>query len=89
VCKHGLRYVRPYHFDFVCNVKRRQAGQRLVDLFAREFPQRPREVHRRPSSTLPLHHPRSSALCEGRTVMYPGTTRVSVGAARREFSGVH
>jgi len=41
---HGLKYVRPYHFDFVMNVKKRQKGLKLVDLFLHEFPQRSREV---------------------------------------------
>ena len=47
----GARLVRPYAFDFVCHVKQRQAGLDVVDLFAREFPGRPRryyeEAHRR------------------------------------------
>ena len=38
----GLRYVLPYHFDFRLNVKKRMIGMRVVDLFEREFPVRPR-----------------------------------------------
>ena len=41
----GVRLVRPYAFDFVCHVKRRQAGLDVVDLFAREFPGRPRSYY--------------------------------------------
>ena len=41
----GLRLVRPYPFDFVCHVKRRNEGVDVVHLFAREFPARPRRYY--------------------------------------------
>jgi hypothetical protein len=41
----GVRLVRPYAFDFVCHVKRRQAGLNVVEAFAREFPGRPRSYY--------------------------------------------
>ena len=41
----GLRLVRPYPFDFVCHVKRRNEGVDVVELFAREFPARPRRYY--------------------------------------------
>ena len=41
----GVRLVRPYAFDFVCHVKRRQAGLDVVEAFAREFPGRPRSYY--------------------------------------------
>ena len=41
----GLRLVRPYPFDFVCHVKRRNEGLDVVNLFAREFPARPRRYY--------------------------------------------
>ena len=40
-----LRYCAPYDFDFVCGVKARWAGRRLCDLFASEFPMRPKEYY--------------------------------------------
>ena len=41
----GLRVVRPYPFDFVCHVKKRQEGLDVVDMFAREFSARPRSYY--------------------------------------------
>jgi hypothetical protein len=38
----GMRFVLPYHFDFRLHVKKRMVGQSVVDLFASEFPVRPR-----------------------------------------------
>lgn len=35
VVVNGCRLVRPYHFDFVCNVRQRWVGQSIVDIFAR------------------------------------------------------
>ena len=29
--------VKPYHFDFSCSVKRRQAGKSVIDIFVKEF----------------------------------------------------
>ncbi|MEW5300121.1 MAG: hypothetical protein WDW36_003075 [Sanguina aurantia] len=40
-----LRLVRPYHFDFKCNVKGRWDGQLLLDVFCKEFPALPREYY--------------------------------------------
>lgn len=37
-----LRYVLPYHFDFKLHAKKRMVGVPIVDLFASEFPVRPR-----------------------------------------------
>ena len=45
VCVGGLRLVRPYPFDFVCHVKKRLEGLNVVDMFAREFPARPRSYY--------------------------------------------
>ncbi|CAG9464773.1 unnamed protein product [Pedinophyceae sp. YPF-701] len=41
----GLRFVRPYHFEFFANVKKRWAGKKLIDLFADEFSVRPRAYY--------------------------------------------
>ena len=30
----GMRLVRPYHFDFVCNVKQRWHGMNILDVFS-------------------------------------------------------
>lgn len=38
----NLRYVLPYHFDFKLHAKKRMVGVPIVDLFASEFPVRPR-----------------------------------------------
>ena len=37
--------VRPYPFDFVCHVKKRLEGLDVVDMFAREFPARPKTYY--------------------------------------------
>lgn len=42
----GIRTCAPYDFDFVCGVKARWAGERLCEMFAREFPMRPIEYYR-------------------------------------------
>lgn len=34
----NLRLVKPYYFDFKCNIKARWEGLTLVDLFTQEFP---------------------------------------------------
>jgi len=41
----GVRFVVPYFFDFICGVKARWAGKRLCELFAEEFPMRPRAYY--------------------------------------------
>lgn len=38
----NLRYVLPYYFDFRLHAKKRMVGVPIVDLFATEFPVRPR-----------------------------------------------
>ncbi|XP_049934630.1 RNA pseudouridine synthase 7 isoform X1 [Nymphaea colorata] len=45
VFKDGKRLVKPYFFEFICNVKNRWAGKTVVDLFAHEFRQRPRDYY--------------------------------------------
>ncbi|KAG0570465.1 hypothetical protein KC19_6G164400 [Ceratodon purpureus] len=45
VIVNGTRMVRPYFFEFLAHVKRRWAGKTVVDLFAQEFRQRPREYY--------------------------------------------
>ncbi|PIN25878.1 tRNA pseudouridine(32) synthase [Handroanthus impetiginosus] len=41
----GIRYVRPYYFEFISHAKNRWAGKTIVDLFADEFKGRPREYY--------------------------------------------
>ena len=41
----GVRFVQPYAFDFVCHVKKRQEGVTIVELFIREFPNRPKSYY--------------------------------------------
>jgi hypothetical protein len=38
----GLRFVLPYFFDFSMHAKKRMVGRSPVDVFAAEFPVRPR-----------------------------------------------
>jgi 23S rRNA-/tRNA-specific pseudouridylate synthase len=45
------RLVRPYHFDFLCSIKQRWAGQTIVDIFCREFPARSRDYYLRALAT--------------------------------------
>ncbi|KAJ1417875.1 Pseudouridine synthase, RsuA/RluB/C/D/E/F [Sesbania bispinosa] len=44
-CRRGIRYVRPYYFEFIAHVKNRWAGKTIVDLFAEEFKGRPYEYY--------------------------------------------
>ncbi|CAK9181472.1 unnamed protein product [Ilex paraguariensis] len=44
-CFAGIRYVRPYYFEFICHVKNRWAGKTIVDMFAEEFKGRPRDYY--------------------------------------------
>lgn len=37
--------VKPYHFDFSCSVKRRQAGKSVIDIFVKEFSGRSRAYY--------------------------------------------
>ncbi|KAL6517977.1 hypothetical protein OROMI_033678 [Orobanche minor] len=41
----GIRYVRPYYFEFIANAKGRWAGKTIVDLFADEFRGRDRDYY--------------------------------------------
>ncbi|XP_038684188.1 RNA pseudouridine synthase 7-like isoform X2 [Tripterygium wilfordii] len=41
----GMRYVRPYYFEFISHVKNRWAGKTVVDLFAEEFKGRPYDYY--------------------------------------------
>jgi hypothetical protein len=45
VLRDGLRFVRPYYFDYFAFVKTRWVGATVVDLFTREFTGRPREYY--------------------------------------------
>jgi hypothetical protein len=45
VLRDGLRFVRPYFFDYFAFVKTRWVGATVVDLFTREFTGRPREYY--------------------------------------------
>ncbi|KAH1126299.1 RNA pseudouridine synthase 7 [Glycine soja] len=45
VFRNGIRYVRPYYFEFIAHVKNRWAGKTIVDLFAEEFKGRPYEYY--------------------------------------------
>ncbi|KAL6494961.1 hypothetical protein OROGR_030880 [Orobanche gracilis] len=41
----GIRYVRPYYFEFIAHAKGRWAGKTIVDLFADEFRGRDRDYY--------------------------------------------
>ncbi|CAJ1975091.1 unnamed protein product, partial [Sphenostylis stenocarpa] len=45
VFRNGIRFVRPYYFEFIAHVKNRWAGKTIVDLFAEEFKGRPYEYY--------------------------------------------
>ncbi|MED6198277.1 hypothetical protein PIB30_064643 [Stylosanthes scabra] len=45
VFRNGIRYVKPYYFEFIAHVKNRWAGKTIVDLFAQEFKGRPYEYY--------------------------------------------
>ncbi|XP_019253599.1 PREDICTED: RNA pseudouridine synthase 7 isoform X1 [Nicotiana attenuata] len=45
VFRNGIRYVRPYYFEFISHVKNRWAGKTIVDLFSEEFKGRPRDYY--------------------------------------------
>lgn len=42
---HFLVQVKPYHFDFICSVKKRNQGQNIIDIFSHEFPARDRQYY--------------------------------------------
>ncbi|CAH9061589.1 unnamed protein product [Cuscuta epithymum] len=37
IYRNGIRYVKPYYFEFISHVKNRWAGKTIVDLFSEEF----------------------------------------------------
>ncbi|XP_059642965.1 RNA pseudouridine synthase 7 isoform X2 [Cornus florida] len=45
IFRNGVRYVKPYYFEFISHVKNRWAGKTIVDLFAEEFKGRPYEYY--------------------------------------------
>ncbi|XP_009764245.1 RNA pseudouridine synthase 7 isoform X3 [Nicotiana tabacum] len=45
IFRNGIRYVRPYYFEFISHVKNRWAGKTIVDLFSEEFKGRPRDYY--------------------------------------------
>ncbi|EPS72957.1 hypothetical protein M569_01799, partial [Genlisea aurea] len=45
IIRDGIRYVRPYYFEFIAHAKNRWAGKTIVDLFADEFFGRNREYY--------------------------------------------
>ncbi|XP_027330469.1 RNA pseudouridine synthase 7 isoform X2 [Abrus precatorius] len=45
VVRNGIRFVKPYYFEFIAHVKNRWAGKTIVDLFAEEFKGRPYEYY--------------------------------------------
>ncbi|CAI9754027.1 unnamed protein product [Fraxinus pennsylvanica] len=45
IFRDGIRYVRPYYFEFISHAKNRWAGKTIVDLFAEEFKGRPHDYY--------------------------------------------
>ncbi|KAK6127800.1 hypothetical protein DH2020_038437 [Rehmannia glutinosa] len=45
IIRDGIRYVRPYYFEFISHAKNRWAGKTIVDLFADEFKGRDRDYY--------------------------------------------
>ncbi|TMW97556.1 hypothetical protein EJD97_005320 [Solanum chilense] len=45
IFRNGVRYVKPYYFEFISHVKNRWAGKTIVDLFSDEFKGRPRDYY--------------------------------------------
>ncbi|KAK6794813.1 hypothetical protein RDI58_008266 [Solanum bulbocastanum] len=45
IFRNGIRYVKPYYFEFISHVKNRWAGKTIVDLFSDEFKGRPRDYY--------------------------------------------
>ncbi|KAJ8435670.1 hypothetical protein Cgig2_014251 [Carnegiea gigantea] len=39
------RHVKPYYFEFICHVKNRWAGKKVVDMFTEEFKGRPHDYY--------------------------------------------
>ncbi|XP_024973023.1 RNA pseudouridine synthase 7 [Cynara cardunculus var. scolymus] len=45
IFRNGIRYVKPYYFEFISHAKNRWAGKTIVDLFAEEFKGRNRDYY--------------------------------------------
>nr|XP_043636246.1 RNA pseudouridine synthase 7-like [Erigeron canadensis] len=45
IFRNGIRYVKPYYFEFISHAKNRWAGKTIVDLFADEFKGRKRDYY--------------------------------------------
>ncbi|KAL8226041.1 hypothetical protein R6Q57_018598 [Mikania cordata] len=45
IFRDGIRYVKPYYFEFISHAKNRWAGKTIVDLFADEFKGRNRDYY--------------------------------------------
>ncbi|XP_074381787.1 RNA pseudouridine synthase 7 isoform X4 [Apium graveolens] len=45
IFNNGVRYVRPYYFEFISHAKKRWAGKTIVDLFTDEFKGRSRDYY--------------------------------------------
>ncbi|XP_073295628.1 RNA pseudouridine synthase 7 isoform X2 [Primulina huaijiensis] len=45
IFRDGIRYVRPYYFEFISHAKNRWEGKTIVDLFTEEFKGRPRDYY--------------------------------------------
>ncbi|KAK9073595.1 hypothetical protein SSX86_007919 [Deinandra increscens subsp. villosa] len=45
IFRNGIRYVKPYYFEFISHAKNRWAGKTIVDLFADEFKGRNRDYY--------------------------------------------
>ncbi|KAL3502954.1 hypothetical protein ACH5RR_037403 [Cinchona calisaya] len=45
IFRDGIRYVKPYYFEFISHVKNRWAKKTIVDLFTEEFKGRPRDYY--------------------------------------------
>nr|XP_043636562.1 RNA pseudouridine synthase 7-like [Erigeron canadensis] len=45
IFRNGIRYVKPYNFEYIAHAKSRWAGKTIVDLFADEFKGRKRDYY--------------------------------------------
>ncbi|KAL8474543.1 hypothetical protein ACS0TY_030406 [Phlomoides rotata] len=45
IFRDGIRYVKPYYFEFISHAKNRWTGKTIVDLFTDEFKGRPRDYY--------------------------------------------
>jgi 23S rRNA-/tRNA-specific pseudouridylate synthase len=69
VVRDGLRYCKPYFFDYFAHVKNRWAGLTLLELFCKEFDGRTREYY-------------TAAIAAGR--LRVEETSMSLGSAKRK-----